>query len=315
MKHGVFINQRNSRCSIYEAGIMIKNLLNDPLSRYNIDYIETDVNCRELNNKFFKYDFYVINWHHVTLPIPLQIISRLVGKKFAIILEVTPETCFTYTPDWFDAYMVIDSTKVKEGKVYPFSRPLEVVSDLKPLLRIDKVVIGGFGFICPKGPALAYKRFSEVVENANKIGNCIVRLNFPTGTFTGVPIEWLIEYGNDLKRLANPSVEVVITHTYMSKPDLVRWCSENTINSFPYYRTLPGISAVTDQAISAGRPIVITDCVTFRHMHEYISYYPKQSYLELIESTPLGIKKMQTDWCPENFIYRFQEMLYEHGVI
>lgn len=317
IKHGVFINQKNSHCSIYEAGLSINNILrgisNEFLKEYTIDYYEMDANLTGFN--WHPYDFYIINWHHITLPIQAHLINKMKGKKFAIVLEVTPNNCFPYIPDWFDAYMVIDSTKIREGKIYPFCRPLEIVSDLRPLLSTDKTVIGGFGFVCPQGPALVYKRFFELVENANKIGNCIVRLNFPVGTFTGIPLQHLIDYGNILRKLAKPDVEVIVTHDYMSRSDLVRWCSENTINSYPYYRDLPGVSAVTDQAISAGRPIAITNCVTFRHMHQYISWYPNQSYLELIESTPSGIKQMQIDWHADKFREKFRQLLVESGVI
>ena len=154
-----------------------------------------------------------------------------------------------------------------------------------------------------------------MIDNANKIKNCIVRLNFPIGTYTGISLNMLINYATSLKNMAKNGVEVIVTHNYMSKIDLINWCSENTINVFPYYRNLSGLAAVTDQAISSGRPIAITECPTFRHMHKYISHYPEQSYLELIESTPPGIKQMQKDWSPNKFREKFKELLIEQGIL
>lgn len=314
MLKGLFVNQQRANCSIYEAGVMIKDALMGGEPEYSLDYIETD-RLGNLLISHAKYDFYVFNWHPFTLPITQKNINRLKGTKIIVVLEVTPTVYLPYTPPVVDAYMIIDPTKERIKNYYPFPRPLEVVSDLKPLLSTDKTVIGGFGLVCPTGAALLYKRFYEVVENANKIGNCIVRFNFPEGKFTGIPLSMLKQYGDTLKRLANSDVEVIVTHDYMSKPDLIRWCSEHTINSFPYYRNLSGLSAVTDQAVSAGRPIAVTDCNTFRHLHKYISYYPKQSYQQLIHSTVDGVKQMQEDWHPSKFREKFKELLHDKGLI
>jgi hypothetical protein len=80
---------------------------------------------------------------------------------------------------------------------------------------------------------------------------------------------------------------------------------------FPYYRDLPGLSAVTDQAVVAGRGMAITNCNTFRHLHKYIGYYPKETYLQLTETTVPGVKQMQEDWSNDNFVLKFKELLSE----
>lgn len=314
MKHGLFLNQLPAQCSIYESGVMIKDVLkNSP--HYTLEYIETDATLYNVDmNK--KYDFIIINWHPLTLPISTYKLSKLNAILISVILEVLPGNCFVYAKEfWFDAHMVIDPTIKKEGNIYPFPRPLEIVSDLPKLLSYDKIVMGSFGFLNPRGVALDYKRYNEVIENANKIKNCLVRLNFPAGTFTGTPVSVLADYGKTLSKMANHSVEVQVTHNYMTKLELINWCAENTVNVFPYYRNLPGLSAVTDQAITANRPIIITDSIAFRHMRQYISHYPEQSYLELIKSTPKGVDKMRNEWTPEKFRERFRTLLMEQGIL
>lgn len=315
MAKGLFINQGKSNCSIYESGLMIKNVLNTLPEGYTLDYMETDRRFKCFYLKL-KYDFYIINWHPATLPVPRHLINNLRGLKIAIVLEVSPTSSLPVTPDYFDAYMVIDPTKEKVGKIYPFPRPLEVANIIKPLLYPDRVVIGGFGLVCPTGDALAYKRFYEVIENANKIKNSLVRFNFPVGTYTGIPASMLVDYAKSLKEVAKNGTEVLITHNYMTKPELIAWCSENTANAFPYYRdNMIGLSAVTDQAISAGRPLIVTGCNTFRHIHKYINYYPKQTYEKLIATTLPGVLKMQEDWSPDNFKRTFRQLLQEKGLL
>jgi hypothetical protein len=206
--------------------------------------------------------------------------------------------------------MVIDPTREKEGKYYSFPRPLEKVDGLLPLLHEDIPVFGTFGFLAPG------KNFGQPLQVANKLGrDCILRMNITAGTFTGAAysLSMAKEYCAKLHEFASSNVKLITTNDYMSKPDLIKWCSQNTLNIFPYYRSMPGLSATTDQAIVANRGIAITNCDTFRHMRKYISHYPEQTYLQLSESTLPGIKRMQEDWSNDKFVYKFKELLRDYG--
>ena len=299
---GLFVNQVKNQCSIYESGLMIYNALKQG-KEYDLDYLETTVE----QDRYEGYDFYVFNWHHNTLPIPASVIKAIKGLTIGILLEVGPSDLRPFMHDeMFNAYMVLDPTKEDTGKYYSFPRPLEKVDSLLPLLSEDIPVIGTFGFLVPG------KNFEEVLKQANNLEtDCILRMNFPDAKFTGVPFQVVKDFGRRLQIYTNKNVDLRITHDYMSKSDLIKWCSQNSLNVFPYYRNLPGLSAVTDQAIVANRGIAITNCDTFRHMHKYISYYPAHSYMELTTSTLPGIKKMQEDWSNERFVNKFNRMLAE----
>lgn len=301
---GLFVNQVKNNCSIYESGFMVYNALKS--DAYILDYLEIPVKDMNSHN-YSGYDFYVFNWHHNTLPISLTTLRKIDGLKIGIVLEVGPTDIRPFMPvDMFDAYMVIDPTKEKSGKYYPFPRPLEKVDELLPLLSNDVPVFGTFGFLVPG------KNFGEVLQMCNSMKTeCILRMNFPQAAFTGMPFSHVTEFAKRMHKFRNGNVDLRITHDYMNKRDLIRWCSQHTLNVFPYYRSLPGLSAVTDQAIVAGRGIAITDCDTFRHMHKYISYYPKETYMQLSESTISGVKQMQEDWSNDNFVAKFKELLSE----
>lgn len=310
MKHGVLLNQRKANCSIYESGLLVKDILKKSSEEFSIDYVETDGNLSGF--KKYPYDFYIINWHPHTLSIAKHQIDKM-KNKIALVVEVSPDNNLPFTPDWFDAYMIIDPTKNREGKFFPFPRTI-LPSTTKPLLDKDKIVLGSFGLFSYKFKD--EKRFNEIIENANKSRKeCIVRINLPTGTFTYTPMKEITEYSNWLKSLAKSNVEVIITHNYMERNELVEWLSENTMNCFPYYRERPGLAAVADQAISAGRAIMTTECNTFRHLHKYINYFPRESYQELLKSTVEGVKKMQEDWSVDNFKKSFRNMLVEMRVL
>lgn len=304
---GLFINQMKTQCSIYESGLMIYNALKTNPT-FQLDYIETTHNFSTTE----AYDFCVVNWHYCTMPFSKSKIQQLPGLKIGINLEVSPLNYIPYMPgDIFDAYMIIDPTKTKTGNFFPFPRPLEVVDGLRPLLDTKKMVVGAFGF-CGNND----KRFKEIIEYFNTTGEeCIIRFNFPLASYLPDNHIFVGSYAQNLRlKVKSANIDLRITHDYMSKPELVRWCSEHSINAFPYYRNIPGLGAVTDQAISAGRPIAVSNCSTFRHLFKYISYYPKQSYRELMVSTLDGIKQMQIDWSTAKFNDKFNELLTEKGL-
>lgn len=305
MKHGVFINQRKTSCSIYESGKLISDILKANPVDYTIDYLEMDSSLTGFS--WYPYDFHIINWHPHTLAISRDILNKIKTKKIAVVVEVDNLNYNPFTPEWFDAYMVIDPTKDRKGNYFPFPRPIQD-SPTFPLLSENKLVLGSFGLFSHQFQH--EKRFDEVILAANNCGgDAIVRINLPVASFTYTTMAQISEYTDKLKRLAKSNVDVRISKSYMDRDDLVGWLSEHTMNCFPYYRNRPGLAAVTDQAIASGRAIMTTECNTFRHLHRYIDSYPNKSYLELAESTPSGVLKMRDEWSPKNFKQHFGSML------
>lgn len=312
MKNGLFINTFKDNCSIYESGLMIYNALKQ--DNYNLTYLEVgkkvdDLDTIKNTNIPDDYDFFVINWHHWKLPFTEEQIKNLHGLKIGVVLEVGVVDTLELTPDWFDVYMVIDPTKEQTKTLYPFPRPLELSDNIKE--QLPGTSIGSFGLY------MGDKKFEEIIQQANQIKNCIVRINLP-----GVGVLWeneesqrLLDYAKWLKTFAKKTIDLRITHNYMSKEELIGWCSEHTLNAFPYYRNQPGLSATTDQAITSGRALAVTSCNAFRHIHKYIPYFPQQDYRKLMTSTLEGVKRMQEDWHPRNFVLKFNELLTDYGVI
>jgi len=310
-KRGLFINSERAVCSIYESGLMVYNAIKPLNDEYVLHYIE---NIKDLT--FFGYDFVIINWHPLVLNISKSFTDLLHGIKIAMVVEVGQINTdyIPVTPNWFDAYMIIDPTKIETDRFFIFPRPLEIAENIKPLLSKDKLVLGGFGFFAWR--FREEKRFEELVINANNMDTeCIVRVNLPVATFMCTSINQLHMYGKELLELAKSNVEVIVTYKFMEKQELISWCSENTVNVFPYYRSRAGLSAVTDQAISSGRPLIVNECNTFRHLHEYIDHYPNKSYTELINSTADGVRQLQTDWHPDIFREKTRSMFKRLGIL
>lgn len=303
---GLFINNKKSQDSIYESGLMVFD--NIKLSdKYELDYIEVD----ELNNEInLNYEFYFFNYSPSTMGwLDTRCINKIPGLVLTMVLEVSPNNAFAmYPKGHFDAYIVLDPTiKLNEKDcVYPFPRPLEKIKVDVKYSNKEIPTIGTFGF-ATKG-----KGFQHVVEAVNKeFERAIVRINIPHGTFIPESEYYAKFLGNLCKKTANSGIEVIITHEYMSKQELVNWCASNTLNCFLYDRNMPGLAATTDQCIISGRPLSISDNDTFRHIKQYLPSYPEWSLKDSIEKSVPIIDKMKHDWSLEIFNKTFENLLYE----
>lgn len=300
---GLFINNIKAQDSIYESGLMVFNCLKLS-SLYQIDYVEIGANHRTIP---LGYDFYFFNYHPFTMDwVDSSQLKKIPGLILTMVLEVSPSDPFVLCPSThFHGYCVLDPTlKHKNKRVFTFPRPLETIDNLKSHIEKDTPVVGTFGF-ATKG-----KGFQHVVEAVNnEFEKAIVRINIPFGDFVPDSQNYAQFLGNLCKKIAKKNIEVIVTHDYMSKEQLVNWCSQNTLNCFLYDRNMPGLSATTDQAIMSGRPMAVSNNDTFRHILAYLPSYPNWSLHQSIELSKEPVMQMQKDWSQESFASKFETML------
>jgi len=306
VKKGLFVNCRQAQDSIFESGLMVYNCLKYS-DQYNLDYQEIDVENRSIK---LGYDFYFFNYHPATMSWlqTSKLKKELGGLVITMILEILPNDPFVMCPDsHFHGYCVLDPTiKSRNKKVYSFPRPLEEAKNLPDYVPNEIPVIGSFGF-ATKG-----KGFTHVVDAVNKeFDKAIVKINIPYGDFVPNSDAYAKRLSDLCKQRAKKGIEVIVTHDYMSKDDLIKWCRSNTLNCFLYDRQMPGLAATTDQAISAARPLSVSNNETFRHILAYVPGYPKASLKESIEKSLDTVLQMQKDWSPDAFKIKFEKMLGE----
>jgi hypothetical protein len=300
---GLFLNVRKAECSIYESGLMVYNNLKGS-DNYRLDYMEL-----EEGDIIHPYDFYIFNYHFRDMGWLDTKKLHLPGLKIAMVLEMESYNPFVMMPDDFDVYMVLDPTfkpKCEDHRIYAMPRALDNY-EVPPYVEKKIPLIGTFGFLT-RG-----KGYDKVVEAVGKeFLEATVRINIPYGKYVGFTqrikmkiLEWKI------KRVTRRGIDVHITHDYLSKWELLKWCSENTLNVFLYDRDLPGLAATCDQCITSGRPLAVSDNPTFRHILKYMEPYPKWKLKTSILSAHIGVEEMKEDWSKEKFRERFEYILGE----
>ena len=189
-------------------------------SQYQLDYIEISINQRTLSPG---YDFYFFNYHPSTMAwMDTSALKKKLSLVITIVLEVFPNDPFVMCPDnHFHGYCVLDPTiKIRNKKVFAFPRPLEVVNDVASYHEKDIPVIGSFGF-ATKG-----KGFHHVVEAVNKeFDKAIVRINIPYGDFVPDSQNNAKFLADVCRKKAKQGIDVIVTHNYMDKKELINWCS------------------------------------------------------------------------------------------
>jgi hypothetical protein len=303
---GILLNCPAAQCSIYESGLMFARALGD-FAGAELEYAE----IASFEDIPQGYDFYLFNYHHITMDwLDPDRVRELPGKKMTFVLEMLPGDPFPYCPQVFDAYLVPDPTMVlPDPRVFAFPRPLEVVRGIPDYEPRDVPVIGSFGFATPgKGFATLVEAVSREFEKA------VIRLRIPHGTHADPQGSIAASTLGECQRLLRPGLELEIEREYLDKASLVAWCAENTLNAFLYHRNQPGLAATTDQAISAGRPLVVSPCETFRHIHEYIPPYPRISLREAIQGSLPAVQRMAETWHADRFRERFGDVLSYLGL-
>jgi len=222
-----------------------------------------------------------------------------------MVLEVLPGDPFILCPrTHFDLYCVLDpSLKIRQSNVIAFPRPLEQVT-IKPHSPNPIPVIGSFGF------ATRGKGFQHVVDSVNReFDEAVIKINIPFGSFVPDSEAYSAKLADICRSRAKAGIQVLVTHQYFSKEELIDWCRQNTLNCFLYDRNMPGLAATTDQAIVSEQPLAISKNDTFRHILAYLPSYPEWSLKRSIEESGPIVKRIKSDWSPENFKHLFEVSL------
>ncbi len=309
-KRGVLMNLPRDACSVYETGVQVYNTLRKS-NAFHLEY------CERFPFEYVGYDFVIVNGplfmakNNWARP---QFFKNIGKVSFAIVTEMGLDDTLLDArtlASGYDFYIVLDPSinSVSDNKTLIFPRPLDSAPDTTVGFSADSpIVIGSFGF-----PTWG-KRWDLIVEQVNKeFDVATVRFNIPNSRLVS-DSQTLVEAikSSCLEKITKPGITLEITSLNMSKHELVNWCAQNTVNCFLYSRDQVytcGLASAADQAISSGRPLLVTGDKTFRHIHPYLPVFPDIDIRAAIATTQPGVEQMREAWSSDAFLARFEAAL------
>lgn len=266
----LFINHNVERCGVADYGRRVYQILHQ--------FIDIDISDTEQEG----YDTILYNYHYATTPV-----KKMEARQVALFHE---------------AHLNFEFDKVLNVSDLP--RPL--FNGFDPPVNINPVpVIGSFGFGFPDKD---YPRICRMVKE--QFSEAIIKLNIP-----------FAKYGDDEGSSARVEVEkckailegtnikLETCHQYWSQLHMLFWLAKNDINLFLYQPSHGrGISSTIDYALSAMRPIGVSNSEMFRHLPKEICV-DNISIPELIEKGTGPLKQVYEDNSNEKLVDKIKEFL------
>lgn len=234
----LFITRRSERCGVADYG---KRLFNILATAMDITMCE----CDEMPD-LTGYDIALYNYHYATMP-----------------FITTDHTWVKHIALFHEAHLNHRFDKVIPVESLP--RPLFNFSGPVPFYDVSVIGSFGFGFPSKNFPLLATK----VKKQFDK---AILRLNIPFAEFgdaDGILAKGEVEKCNDILKGSN--IELQVSHEFLNNHDLLNWCRHNSLNAFLYEQSSGrGLSSCIDYALSARKPIAVSNSEMFRHLPQEI---------------------------------------------
>ena len=255
----LFLNNPDLHCGVADYGRRLYAILS---KHFDIDFVEVDKDGGFIYTPG-GYDIFLYNYHYATMPfLTNESLKKFPGVKHICIFH---EAHLSWTPD-----AVIDTSirPLIEDIVFPADVPNPIP------------IIGSFGFGFPD------KNFPRICEEvAAQYDEAVIRLNIPFAYY-GDRDGQLAKRGADKCReiLKGTKIQLEISHEFLPGSELIQWLRGNNINLFLYKQSHGrGIASATDYALSAYRPIGVSNSEMFRHLPASVC----------IDNTPIKELNMQ----------------------
>lgn len=292
----LFINHKEKECGVQQHGFVIGEVLKKS-NKYNFLYKE--ISNHEEYSKLLK-DYNpiatVFNWHGHTMRW-LNLASLAMNKRNIFILHDSH-------PGIDNPVIYLDPTYIENGNNFKIER-LILPFDA-PSTKIEDNIIGSFGFGFPD------KGFVKIVHQVNQeFDKATIRLHIARSIFSDPFGLQASERIKECRLAAKPGINIEHHHTFLDIENLLLFLSQNSINVFLYDdKPTIGISSVIDFALSARRPIAISNSRMFRHINKpEILLGPHNTLKSIIERGLSPLDEYYRMWHPEAIIASFERIV------
>lgn len=315
-KNVLFISHKVKQCGVHEFGNNVAKVL-EASTKYMFVYVECD-NLNDLHVAILEYKPIAIiyNYYPSTLPwirkkivhtFYKSLISDIQLPQIGIMHEVTQKKADDADNLLFNYHIAPDPTLLlKNSIVFKTGRLIPFYNNKYSLP--ETVTIGSFGFATPN------KGFEEIVKAVNnEFDKAVIRFNIPFATFgdnDGANAKSLIE--NCKKLITKAGIELVVTHDFLEKEQVLDFLAKNTINVFLYQdKEGRGLSSTVDYALAVDRPIAVSDSIMFRHLHKIKPSltYPESTLRQIIKDGTSSVQHLKSEWSNENLVWEYERII------
>lgn len=265
----LFINHNAERCGVADYG------------RRLFDVLQPHMDITTSHEEREGYDVILYNYHYATCQ-P----KKMEAKQIALFHE---------------AHLNFEFDKVVSIQDLP--RPLLDIQ--LPVIRNSIPTIGSFGFGFPDKD---FPRICELVKEQYDEAMILLIIPFAEfGDIDGTSAKAEVEKCKVI--LKGTNIKLMTSHHFWPSDKLVKWLALNDINLFLYKPSIGrGISSVIDYALSARRPIGVSNSEMFRHLPKEICVDNK-TIPELIAQSLEPLQKVYAENSNEKLVGAILECL------
>ena len=317
MKKILFINSNSDmpRCAIFEAGRRYGAAMK-LCKEFELEYAEVPADVDKLTTPLDQYDAVIFNYQHVASSIisPVVFNQARVAIGFLYEARLKPEESPMHFGDLmagqlFDIILSPDPTLETTRRVWSVPR---VVPRATHLANIGNCVflVSTFGFPSP------WKQLGAVVDMLNdEYDEAVFRINFAPASWQEDTNLRAVAEGqiDEAQQRCKPGIRIEATNHYMTEESLINWLHESDVNVFlasPERGAQTGgaLLASADLAISAQRPLLISDTVEARHFPSSL----RGGFL--CESALYSgiVEHLYKLWSPKNFADAMDKLVREN---
>jgi hypothetical protein len=308
--HGILVvSHSEKQCGIHEYGLNIVAAL-EKSTRYSFAYAECS---NEIQLRWAvaqtRPSAIIYNYYPDTMPwLTSEMTTRYKVPSLGVMHEVTQEKADRATQEMFDYRLCPDPTLVENNpNVFKTRRLIPTYYSRESVP--DVVTIGSFGFgFGDKG----FERLIETVRQEFDEAKIVLNLPFNDVVSSQLQQRAMAKIKEAGARISKPGIELVITHDFLSKTQLLDFLASNTLNAF-FYDTnkYQGISSTIEHALAVRRPMAITKCGMFRHVSSANpSICIEDSSLKRIITNGIApLEPFYDEWSEPNFILDYERIL------
>lgn len=310
MKKVLLANSGAERCGVYQFGMNFYTVwTHKPQPTYALTHQGFN-NVNDFLSFAQPFDAVIVNWHTAATSWMTDEALKSLREQGKKVLLIPHDEIVQFGN--VDATLFIDPT-IDEATLpkaqYVLGRPILPV--YLPNCPINTVCpnIGFAGF------AFDHKHIERILDLIKAEGpdfKCKVRLHLPPSDYGYNP-----SYVDQIATQFQQQVETTVCREFLSAEDLVRFMAANDVNIFPYEdkRVVNrGISSITDIALAAGKPFMISESNMFRHFapeHREMMTIGKVSIKDVLTKGGVPYRSYAFKWSAKHNMAQLEKIIKE----